>query len=73
MRPCLAVSDAGKVVEVTVKTVFMRKSLKGGLQGALENVDIVNVAGVVGIGGAAAAAAAKLAANGGVDNILGGL
>ena len=62
--PNLVVSDQGKVVNATVKTVFMRKSLKGGVQGALENVDIVSVAGVVGVG-AAAAAAAKFGADGG--------
>ena len=64
--PNLVVSDQGKVVNATVKTVFMRKSLKGGVQGALENVDIVSsVAGVVGAGAAAAAAAAKFGADGG--------
>jgi hypothetical protein len=40
---------SGKVVEATVKTVFMRKSLKGGLQGALENFDIVGAVGAVGV------------------------
>lgn len=63
--PNLVVSDQGKVVNATVKTVFMRKSLKGGVQGALENVDIVSVAGVVGAGAAAVAAAAKFGADGG--------
>lgn len=66
--PNLKVSDEGKVVEATVKTVFMRKSLKGGLQGSLENAD---VGGVVGVG-VAAAVVAKVVADGGLEGILGG-
>ena len=52
--PSLKVSAEGKVVETTVKTVFMRKSLKGGLEGALENLDVVPIVAVAAMAAAAA-------------------
>ena len=49
--------ETGKVVNGAVKTVFMRKSLKEGAVGVLENIDVTKLVGV----GAAVAAAAKFA------------
>ena len=49
--------ETGKVVNGAVKTVFMRKSLKEGAGGVLENIDVTKLVGV----GAAVAAAAKFA------------
>ena len=43
------------MVNGAVKTVFMRKSLKEGAGGVLENIDVTKLVGV----GAAVAAAAK--------------
>jgi ribosomal protein S18 acetylase RimI-like enzyme len=43
--PNLAIDENGKVVEAKVKAVTMRKSLKEGAQGALENLDLVKVLG----------------------------
>mmetsp|Transcript_6716 Transcript_6716/g.17193 ORF Transcript_6716/g.17193 Transcript_6716/m.17193 type:complete len:196 (+) Transcript_6716:118-705(+) len=65
--PNLKVSAEGKVVEATVKTVFMRKSLRGGAAGALDNLDVGAVLGVV-VG--AAVAAKVITDGGGVDSIL---
>jgi len=61
--PNLVVNADGKVVEGRVRTALMRKSLKEGAAGALENIDPVAVVGV----GAAAAAAAKFVADGGIS------
>ena len=49
--------ETGKVVNGAVKTVFMRKSLKEGAGGMLENLDITTLVGILG----AAAVAAKFA------------
>ena len=49
--------ETGKVVNGAVTTVFMRKSLKEGAGGVLENIDVTKLVGV----GAAVAAAAKFA------------
>ena len=49
--------ETGKVVNGAVKTVFMRKSLKEGTGGMLENLDITKLVGILG----AAAVAAKFA------------
>ena len=55
--PNLAIDENGKVVEAKVKAVTMRKSLKEGAQGALENLDLVKVLGGVVLAGLIAYAA----------------
>jgi isopentenyl diphosphate isomerase/L-lactate dehydrogenase-like FMN-dependent dehydrogenase len=52
--PNLKVDENGKVVEAKVKAVTMRKSLKDGMAGTIENLDIAEVlAKVAGAGGIA--------------------
>jgi hypothetical protein len=60
--PNLVIDENGKVREAEVATTTMRKSLKGGLEGAIENVDPVAVIGI----GAGVSIAAKVVADGGV-------
>ena len=60
--PNLAIDENGKVVEAKVKAVTMRKSLKEGAQGALENLDLVKV-----LGGVVLAGLIAYAATNGVD------
>ena len=60
--PNLVIDENGKVREADVATTTMRKSLKGGLEGAIENVDPVAVIGI----GAGVSIAAKVVADGGV-------
>jgi isopentenyl diphosphate isomerase/L-lactate dehydrogenase-like FMN-dependent dehydrogenase len=52
--PNLRIDENGKVVEAKVKAVTMRKSLKEGMAGTIENLDIAEVlAKVAGAGGIA--------------------